>query len=75
MPRRSYWFLLTHAMYFGAMVLNGFAALSLPYSPRFIDINTYVAQIQFNEKYFNGSLNGIPVQNLITLNVSLATFC
>lgn len=59
-------------MYGIAFVLIVIAALSLPFARA---VNAFVAQIQFNENYFNGSLNGTPVENVMTLNVSLAMFC
>ena len=68
----SYWPLLVYFLYGLATVINTFAALSLPYAPA---PYTYIAEIQFNEKWFNGSVNGMPVQNLSIIRVSLATFC
>jgi hypothetical protein len=66
------WHLLVYLFYGLATAVNTFAALSLPFAPA---PYTYVAEIQFNQDMFTGSLNGISVQNLTALRVSLATFC
>jgi hypothetical protein len=69
--KRNYSQLLTHASYGFALAFNTSIALSLPYSST---PSNFIAKIQFNEYFFDGSLNGIPVQGLTTLSVSLAMF-
>ena len=63
------WQLLVYLFYISAALVNTIAAFfSLPYGP------AYIAEIQFNEETFSGSVNGMSVQNLSSLRVSLATF-
>jgi hypothetical protein len=68
---RDYSQLLAHVFYGFATAFNASVALSLPYSPNH---TPFIAQIQFNEFFFDGSLNGMSVQGLKTLSVSLAMF-
>ena len=62
------WHFLVQLFYILASVVNIAAVLSLPYG------SAYIAEIQFNQETFSGSVNGMSVQNLSSLRVSLATF-
>ena len=56
------------AFYIATFSLGVFISLSIPFNT-----STYpkhIAEIQFNEEMFTGSVNGISVQNLIALRVS-----
>ena len=54
-----------------ALTLNSFSAVSLPYTPA---PYTFVAEIEFNENTFNGSVNGQDVFSLQRLRVRFACF-
>ena len=60
------WPLLVYLFYGFATFFNYLAALSLPYGSAFI------AEIQFNEHTFSGSLNGMSVRNLSMLHASVS---
>lgn len=62
---------LAYCFYIVAFFLSCLSALSANFTPALYD---YVAEIEFNEFYFSGSVNSLPVHNLSILRVSLATF-
>jgi len=55
-----------------AWVINFFGALSLPFTPA---PYTFVVAIQFNEYSFNGSVGGVPVQDLTMLRLGNWAAC
>lgn len=69
-PVKKIWTYLIYVVATGLIVV---AALSNTLTP--IDSDNCVAEVQFNQDWFNGSVNGIPVQNLMTLRVSLTMLC
>ena len=75
LPAFNAWHLLVYFFYAVALTFNALAAISLPYDLVPYKNYAYIAEIQWNEDMFTGSLNGIPVQNMTALRVSLATFC
>ena len=71
----SYWetrafILIVCSMAFG---IAAFVALSIPLNT--LPIDSYVAEIQFNEEMFSGSVNQFPVLNLTSLRVSSRHEC
>ena len=61
---------LAHLMYAIAAVFNASIAASIPFSPT-PQASSFIVNIQFNDFYFNGSVNGLKVQDLTDIKVSL----